>query len=138
MRDASCLSYRPTRYTLNMPTARRKKVSSRVYPGLERKAGGPDNWVEQEGNLPPYIERIAKHLHYEQGRAISAAIATAINTVKRWARGGTVTKTGTTQRVTKATQAKAAKALADLKRMQAAARARPNKPGRRSGRGRAG
>lgn len=120
-----------------MATAKRRKVSSRVYPGLERKPGGPDNWVEQEGNLPPYIERIAKHLHYEQGRTISAAIATAINTVKRWARGGAVTKTGTTQRVSKATQAKAAAALADWERKKAAARARPNKPGRRTGRGRA-
>ena len=117
-----------------MATRRRKGVSSRAYPGLERKAGGPDNWIEQEGRLPPYIERIAKHLHYEQGRTISAAIATAINTVKRWARGGTVTKSGTTQKVTAKTQAKAAKALADLKRMQAAAKARPNKGGRRSAR----
>lgn len=89
------------------------EVPSAVYPGLERKPGGPDNWVEAAGGLPKYIERIAKHLHYEQGYSISRAIATAVNTVKRWARGGTVTKHGTTQRVSAKTQALAAKAVAE-------------------------
>lgn len=88
-------------------------VSSSVYPGLERKPGGPDNWVERAGGLPSYIERIAKHLHYEQGYSISRAIATAVNTVKRWAAGGFVTEHGTTKRVTPKTQALAAKALAE-------------------------
>lgn len=58
-------------------------VSSRVYPDLERKPGGPDNWVEKAGGLPSYIERIAKHLHYEKGMTISRAIATAVNVVKK-------------------------------------------------------
>lgn len=88
-------------------------VSSRAYPSLERKPGGPDNWVEKAGGLPSYIERIAKHLHYEEGMTISRAIAVAVNTVKRWARGGTVTKHGTTQRITAKTQALAAKAVAE-------------------------
>lgn len=87
-------------------------VSSAVYPSLERKPGGPDNWVEASGGLPSYIERIAKHLHYEQGFAIGRAIATAVNTVRRWAKGGTVTKHGTTKRITPATMAKAAAAVA--------------------------
>lgn len=87
-------------------------VSSRVYPDLERKPGGPDNWVEAAGGLPSYIERIAKHLHYERGFSISRAIATAVNTVKRWAKGGTVTKYGTTRRISAATQAKALAAVA--------------------------
>lgn len=88
-------------------------VSSRAYPGLERKPGGPDNWVERAGGLPDYIERIAKHLHYERDYSISRAIATAVNTVKRWARGGTVTAHGTTKRITSRTQALAAKAVAE-------------------------
>lgn len=88
-------------------------VSSRVYPGLERSPGNNDNWVERAGGLPSYIERIAKHLHYEQGMPISRAIAVAVNTVKRWAKGGTVTAHGTTKRITPATQAKAAKAVAE-------------------------
>lgn len=79
-------------------------VKSSVYPGLERKPGGPDNWVEKAGGLPSYIERIAKHLHYEQGMSISHAIASAVNTVKKWAAGG--------GNVTTATQAKAARAVA--------------------------
>lgn len=87
-------------------------VSSRVYPSLERKPGGPDNWVEAAKGLPSYIERIAKHLHYERGYTISHAIATAVNTVKRWAKGGTVTKYGTTKTVSPATVAKAAAAVA--------------------------
>lgn len=84
---------------------------SRALPSLERKPGGPDNWVERAGGLPSYIERIAKHLHYEKGFSISRAIATAVNTVKRWAKGGTVTKHGTTKRISPQTQALAAKAV---------------------------
>lgn len=87
-------------------------VSSSVYPDLERKPGGPDNWVEATGGLPKYIERIAKHLHYEQGMSISRSIAVAVNTVKRWAKGGTVTSRGTTKRITAKTQAQAAAAVA--------------------------
>jgi hypothetical protein len=89
-------------------------VSSRAYPGLERKPGGPDNWVEAAGGLPDYIERIAKHLHYEKGMTISHAIATAVNTVKRWARGGKVAKYGDPhmKRVSPKTIAQAAAAVA--------------------------
>lgn len=62
------------------------------YLTLERKPGGPDNWVERVGGLPKYINLIAQHLHYVEGFTISHAIATAVNTVKRWARKGTVVK----------------------------------------------
>lgn len=93
-------------------------VSSRAYPGLERAPGRRDNWVEKAGGLPSYIERIAKHLHYEQGMTISHAIAAAVNTVKRWARGGGDVKPDT--------QAKAAKALAswEAKKVRAHAHTR--------------
>lgn len=107
-------------------------VSSTVYPDLERKPGGPDNWIEQVGGLPDYIERIAKHLHYERGYTISRAIATAVNTVKRWATGGAVA-VGRPERVTPATAAKAAKALAEWEAKKARARALPGTP-RGSGR----
>lgn len=93
-------------------------VSSRVYPGLERKPGGPDNWVERAGSLPDYIERIAKHLHYEKGMTISQAIATAVNTVKRWT-------TGTNHdgsRLKPETVAKAAAAVAQWEALKAKAR----------------
>lgn len=90
-------------------------VNSAVYPGLERKPGGPDNWVEKAGGLPSYIERIAKHLHYERGYSISRAIATAVNTVKRWARMGKVAKYGDPnhKHVSAKTAALAAKAVAE-------------------------
>ena len=83
-----------------------------VLPTLERKPGGPDNWVEAAGGLPDYIEKIAKRLHYQRGFTIQHAIATAVNTVKRWAKGGTVTKYGTAKTISPATQAKAAAAVA--------------------------
>ena len=63
------------------------EVKSSAYPDLERSPGKKDNWVEAVGGLPSYIERIAKHLHYEKGHSISSAIAMAVNTVKRWAKG---------------------------------------------------
>lgn len=88
-------------------------LSSRALPDLERKPGGPDNWVEAAGGLPDYIERIAKNLHYKRGFTISHAIASAVNTVKRWARGGHVTKHGTVKRVSPATVAKSIKAVAE-------------------------
>lgn len=93
-----------------------------VYPTLERKPGGPDNWVEQTGGLPKYIERIAKRLHYEEGMSISRSIAVAVNTVKRWAVGGTVTKGGTTKRITPKTQALAIKAVAEWNAKKARAK----------------
>lgn len=96
-------------------------VSSRVYPTLDRKPG-TSNWVDAVGGLPSYIERIAKHLHYERGMSISHAIATAVNTAKRWARGGKVTKTGTLQGVNLDTQAKAAAAVAEWEAKKARAR----------------
>lgn len=96
-----------------------EKVSSSAYPSLERKKGGPDNWVEAAGGLPSYIERIAKHLHHEQGYDISRAIATAVNTVKRWAAGGTVTAGGG-PKVSARTQSQAAKALAQWETKKAA------------------
>lgn len=89
-------------------------VNSRVYPGLERKPG-KQNWVDYAGGLPSYIERIAKHLHYEKGMSIQRAIASAVNTVKRWARMGKVAKYGDPnhKHVSAKTAALAAKAVAE-------------------------
>lgn len=91
-----------------------EEVSSRAYPDLERKPG-KQNWVDRAGGLPSYIERIAKHLHYEKGMTISHAIATAVNTVKRWCQGGTVSSTSgptKSQNVSAKTKALACKAVA--------------------------
>lgn len=99
--------------------------ASSAYPSLERKPGGPDNWIERVGGLPQYIERIAKHLHYEKGFAISHAIATAVNTVKRWARKGGVVKYNDpmNNKVTTVTAAQAAADVAEWERKKAMARA---------------
>lgn len=86
-------------------------VKSDVYPTLERKPG-KSNWVDNAGGLPSYIERIAKHLHYEKGMDISRAIATAVSTVKRWAAGG--------GGVSPKTRALAAKAVAEWEAKKAA------------------
>lgn len=63
-------------------------VSSKAYPDLERAPGKKDNWVESNGGLPDYIERVAKHIHYEGGHPISTAISMAISQVKKWAAAG--------------------------------------------------
>lgn len=109
-------------------------VSSAAYPSLERKPGGPDNWIEEVGGLPKYIERIAKHLHYEEGMTISHAIATAVNTVKRWARRGTVVKYNDPKNniVTTITAAQAAATVAEweAKKAKYRASARSGRSGR--------
>src|SRR5690349_8956657 len=81
---------------------------------------GVTNWVERMGGLPSYIRRIAEHLLGE-GMSVAHAIASAVNTVKRWARGGTVRENGG-PRVHADTIAKAAAALARWEAMKAGAK----------------
>lgn len=69
------------------------------------------NWVDDVGGLPKYIREIADSL-MKRGFTESRAIATAVNTVKRWARGGPASKGGKGS-VSAKTQAKAAAALAE-------------------------
>lgn len=69
------------------------------------------NWVDDVGGLPSYIRRIADNL-IKRGFTESRAIATAVNTVKRWARGGPASKGGKGN-VSAATAAKAAAAVAE-------------------------
>jgi hypothetical protein len=103
-------------------------TDSRAYPKLER-VPGKQNWVDKAGGLPSYIERIAKHLHYEQGMPISRAIAVAVNTVKRWAAGGGVAEHGSSQHVSAKTRALASAALAEWEAKKAHAHANPDLPG---------
>lgn len=100
-------------------------AASSSYPDLER-VPGKQNWVDKAGGLPPYIERIAKHLHYEKGMPIGRAIATAVNTVKRWAAGGAVTEHGTTKTISAKTQAQAAAAVAQWEAKKASAHSHAN------------
>ena len=97
------------------PRVALQEVSSRAYPGLDRSP--KENWVDKAGGLPSYIERIAKHLHYEKGFTISHAIATGVNTVKKWCAGG---KGNTTA----ATKAKACAAVAEWEAKKAKGKAK--------------
>jgi hypothetical protein len=36
------------------------------------------NWVEEQGGLPRYIERIACHVHFDHGKDVGTAIAIAV------------------------------------------------------------
>ena len=85
-------------------------TSSRSLPTLHRST--KKNWVEKAGGLPDYIERIAKHLHYEKGMDISRAIATAVNVCKRMCATGDTNWPGI-QHVGPKSQAQACKAVAE-------------------------
>jgi len=63
--------------------------SSRMHPDLPEKPGGPDNWVEKVGGLPPFIKRVAKHIFYDStGMTVDHAVAAAVEKCKEWAAKG--------------------------------------------------
>jgi hypothetical protein len=95
--------------------------SSRSLPGLDRSS--KKNWVEQAGGLPDYIERIAKHLHYEKGMTISHAIATAVNVTKRMCASGDTNWPGM-QQVNPKSRAQACKAVAEWEAKKAKTKAK--------------
>lgn len=99
--------------------------ASLTASGATEEFWSEDNWIEQTGtgHLPPYIRDIADAL-MRNGYDESRAIATAVNTVKRWAKGGPARQGGPGS-VTKETQIKAAKALVEweAKRIEAKANA---------------
>src|SRR5699024_5697868 len=80
------------------------------------------NWADDVGGLPKYIRRIADHL-IAKGMSESRAIASAVNTVKRWARGGKVTAGPGGPNVSAKTAAKAAAAVAEWEAKKIRARA---------------
>lgn len=79
------------------------------------------NWVEEQGGLPSYIERIAVHL-VAQGHSHSRAIATAINAAKRMCSTGDLNWPGL-QHVNPGSRAQACQAVAQWEAMKARARA---------------
>jgi hypothetical protein len=65
-----------------------------AYPGAlsmatleELAAAATFNWVEKAGGLPKFIKRIRNHL-IKKGMAMSRAIATAVNVVKKMCASG--------------------------------------------------
>ena len=97
-----------------------RKASQHKH-GLETKKGDQDNWVERSGSggrggqLPAYIQHIALAIVRKRGMPKSQAIAIAVGTVKRWARGG--------GDVDSNTRAAARKALKEWEAMKAKAHA---------------
>lgn len=83
------------------------------------------NWVEEQGGLPKYIERIALHL-VAKGMGHSRAIATAINASKRMCATGDLNWPGL-QNVNPGSRAQACAAVAQWEAMKARARATPGK-----------
>lgn len=55
---------------------------SSSYPDLG-KPGGPGLFGIKGLKLPPKIEAVAKHIHYEKGKPKSVAIAIAVGNAKR-------------------------------------------------------
>jgi hypothetical protein len=56
--------------------------SSRTHPELPNKPG-KTNWVEQQGGLPDFIKRVAKHIMADSGYTESRAIAAAVSQCKK-------------------------------------------------------
>lgn len=68
------------------------------------------NWVENAGQLPPYVRKLARAIE-KSGHTLSSAISIAISRIKVWAAGGDDVEAGT--------RAKAAKALAQWEALKA-------------------
>jgi hypothetical protein len=81
------------------------------------------NWIEEEGGLPPYFERIACHLHFEKGRDIGTAIAIAVNVAKRMCATGDLNFPGR-QNVNANSRREACAAVARWEAMKASAAAK--------------
>ena len=82
-----------------------------------------ENWVDQNGGLPKYIEEIALALIRDHGMTRERAIATAVNRVKKWASGVGDVKADTRAKAAAAVvQWQALKAKAAAKRLKAAAK----------------
>jgi hypothetical protein len=80
------------------------------------------NWVEEQGGLPRFIERIACHLHFEKGKDVGMSIAIAKNAAQRMCDSGDLNFPGM-QQVNAGSRAEACAAVAEWNRMRAAARA---------------
>ena len=90
--------------------------------GALERTPGVQNWVDEAGGLPRYIERIAIHLH-GKGMSISHAIATAVNAAKKMCATGDVSWPGL-QHINAGSRAEACAAVAQWEKMKAEAKAK--------------
>jgi len=74
--------------------------------------------VDEEGDLPPYIARIAKHLESDQNMSRQQAIATAVNTAKKMCATGDLNFPGK-QNVNAGSRAEACNAVRQWEKMKA-------------------
>lgn len=99
---------------LNLASSAAQEVEE--YIELGRLNWSPrKNWVEIEGGLPRYIERVAIGIMKGSGLPRERAIPIAISRIKVWATG---------KGVNADTQARAIKALAEWEKLKAKAAAR--------------
>ena len=97
-------------------SAETPRVSTEHHPlGHEGLWHTPDRHVGGKQQLPAYIQNIAHALMRDQGMEESRAIATAINAVKRWARGDLHWGRG---HVTPEVQAASQRALAEWEKLK--------------------
>ena len=97
------------------------ELSKSVYPTEEVELGrlnwSPrENWVDQNGSLPKYIEDVAIGIMKGSGMPRERAIPIAISRIKKWAAG--------LDNIKADTQAKAIKALAEWEALKAKAAAK--------------
>ena len=90
--------------------------------GRLERVPGTQNWIDEAGGLPSYIERIAVHLH-AKGMSISHAIATAVNVAKKSCATGDLNWPGV-QNVNPGSRAEACAAVAQWEKMKAEAKAK--------------
>lgn len=89
--------------------------------GALERVPGVQNWLDEVGGLPRYIERIALHLHGEKGMTISHAIATAVNAAKKMCATGDLNWPGL-QHVNMGSRAEACAAVAEWEAKKAKAK----------------
>ena len=85
------------------------------------------NWVDKQGGLPRYIERIACHVHFDRGEDIGEAIAIAVADCKKMCASGE----SNFGHVHAGPQSEACAAVADWERMKVGAKADNIKGGRK-------
>lgn len=94
-------------------------------PGSLRSAVAKHiNWIDKEGGLPRYIERIACHIHFDRGHTVSEAIADAVADCEKMCATGE----SNFGHVHPQFQTEACAAVADWERMRASAHAKGNVP----------
>ena len=78
----------------------------------------PASWLKGTSSLPPYMERLAKHLYFEDGMPLEEAIVSAVSAVHHWCAQGTVSEaTGT--KVPPRTKAQACASTAQWRSLKA-------------------